>query len=53
MLDCGPFFSCLQWSRAVELAKTHRTVDVDSLMASYATHLLSNGKILSAIELYP
>ncbi len=38
----------------MELAKAHhQTVDVDSLMAQYATHLLKDDKILSAIELYP
>ena len=45
--------TCLQWSRAVELAKLHQVEDIDSLLAKYASHLLQNNKILNAIELYP
>ena len=46
-------FNPLQWDQAIELAKQHKSRDIDSLLAKYATHLLDKGKILSAVELYP
>ena len=46
-------FDPLQWDQAIELAKQHKSRDIDSLLAKYATHLLDKGKILSAVELYP
>jgi len=41
-----------QWSMAIDLAKEHNVKDIDSLLATYAKHLLSKQKVLSAIELY-
>ena len=37
---------------AIDLAKEHNVKEIDSLLATYAKHLLSKQKILSAIELY-
>lgn len=40
------------WDRAVELAKTYKLAQIDELLSKYANHLLANGKMLQAIELY-
>ncbi len=39
-----------QWNLAVQLANTHHVPEIDSLLAKYATHLLSKGKVVDAIE---
>eukprot|EP00053_Salpingoeca_punica_P010039 m.90373 g.90373 ORF g.90373 m.90373 type:complete len:1153 (-) comp15261_c1_seq1:288-3746(-) len=41
-----------QWDLAVQLAKKHNIMDIDSLLAKYASHLLGKNKPLEAIELY-
>lgn len=41
-----------QWNQAIELAKEHNVREIDSLLGTYAKHLLSKNKVLSAIELY-
>ncbi|XP_067931487.1 WD repeat-containing protein 35-like [Watersipora subatra] len=40
------------WNTAIDLAKEHNVKEIDSLLATYAKHLLSKQKVLSAIELY-
>ncbi|XP_048515413.1 WD repeat-containing protein 35 isoform X2 [Athalia rosae] len=40
------------WNQAVELAKTYKMAQIGELLNKYAVHLLSNGKMLQAIELY-
>jgi WD repeat-containing protein 35 len=39
-----------QWNLAVQLANTHHVPEIDTLLAKYATHLLSKGKVVDAIE---
>lgn len=41
-----------QWDLAVDLARKHKVRETEGLLLKYATHLLENNKILSAIELY-
>ncbi|XP_043251348.1 WD repeat-containing protein 35 [Colletes gigas] len=40
------------WDQAVELARTYKMAQIGELLNKYATHLLSNGKRLQAVELY-
>ncbi|KAF7991771.1 hypothetical protein HCN44_010572 [Aphidius gifuensis] len=40
------------WDQAVDLAKTYKMAQINDLLNKYANHLLSNGKILQAIELF-
>lgn len=40
------------WDQAVDLAKTYKMAEINDLLNKYANHLLSNDKILQAIELY-
>ena len=37
----------------MELAKTHNIKEIDALLGKYATHLLEDEKVISAVELYP
>eukprot|EP00039_Didymoeca_costata_P008719 m.115408 g.115408 ORF g.115408 m.115408 type:complete len:1163 (+) comp14202_c1_seq1:133-3621(+) len=41
-----------QWDVAIELANRHNVKDIDTLLAKYASHLLSKDKVTDAIELY-
>ncbi|TPX61518.1 hypothetical protein PhCBS80983_g01035 [Powellomyces hirtus] len=41
-----------QWNLAIELASKHNFSGIEALLTQYATHLLGEGKILDAIELY-
>jgi WD repeat-containing protein 35 len=41
-----------QWDRAVELAEEHNYPAIEGLLSKYATHLLSEGKTVQAINLY-
>ena len=41
-----------QWDRAVELAEEHNYPAIEGLLSKYATHLLSKGKTVQAINLY-
>ncbi|CAG2226168.1 IFT121 [Mytilus edulis] len=49
-IDCCVHLN--QWNQAIELAKTHNDVEIDSLLAKYAQHLLEKNKVVNAIELY-
>lgn len=40
------------WDQAVDLAKTYKMAQIGELLNKYASHLLSNGKMLQAVELY-
>ncbi|XP_015518531.1 WD repeat-containing protein 35 [Neodiprion lecontei] len=40
------------WDQAVELAKTYKMAQIGELLNKYASHLLGNGKMLQAVELY-
>ncbi|KAJ3204187.1 WD repeat-containing protein 35 [Entophlyctis luteolus] len=47
--------TCVQlhkWNMEVELADEHRFQGIEAMLAEYATRLLENGKILTAIELF-
>jgi len=47
--------SCItlnQWDLAVKLAKQYKYVEIDGLLAKYASHLMEKNHILDAIELY-
>ena len=41
-----------QWDLAVSLASKHNVSEIGTLLAKYATHLLSKGKNLEAIEVW-
>jgi WD repeat-containing protein 35 len=41
-----------QWDLAVQLANQFNMSEINTLLANYATHLLSKGKTVDAIELY-
>lgn len=49
-VDCCVLLN--QWDQAVELAETHEFPQIEGLLGKYASHLLSTGKMLAAIELY-
>ncbi|KAJ3091801.1 WD repeat-containing protein 35 [Quaeritorhiza haematococci] len=41
-----------QWNTAVELAEIHKSKEIETLLAKYASYLLEKDKLLNAIELY-
>eukprot|EP00056_Hartaetosiga_gracilis_P003229 m.61099 g.61099 ORF g.61099 m.61099 type:complete len:1163 (+) comp11378_c0_seq1:91-3579(+) len=41
-----------QWDQAVALANQHNVKEINALLAKYASHYLSKGKRVEAIELY-
>jgi len=41
-----------QWEGAVQLAETHANSGIQKILSQYASHLLSAGKQLNAVELY-
>nr|CCA19609.1 hypothetical protein PANDA_002987 [Albugo laibachii Nc14] len=41
-----------EWERAVSLAEDHNFPEIEKLLSKYATHLISNEKMIQAIELY-
>ena len=53
MFDLCVFSAILQWHQAVVLAKSHNLPNIDTVLASYATHLLDQKKIIDAVQLYP
>ena len=49
-IDCCVLLN--QWDQAVHLAETHEFPQIEGLLSKYASHLLTTGKTLAAIELY-
>lgn len=49
-IDCCVVLN--QWDQAVSLAETHEFPQIEGLLSKYASHLLSSGKTLQAIELF-
>ena len=41
-----------QWDQAIDLAKKLKLPEIGNLLAKYATHRLTKGRLLEAVELY-
>ncbi len=51
--SCVTVLCCMQWDLAMDLSNKHHMEGVESKLTAYATKLLDNNKIISAIQLYP
>jgi WD repeat-containing protein 35 len=49
-IDCCVVLN--QWDQAVSLAESHEFPQIEGLLSKYASHLLTSGKTLQAIELF-
>ena len=49
-IDCCVLLN--QWDQAVALAEAHEFPQIEGLLSKYASHLLTSGKTLQAIELF-